>query len=282
MKRYIFLFSVVVSLFACTEDSIVPSEPGLVIEGYIENDGYPVVIVTRSLPVSSKKQNLNDIKDYLVRWAKVSVIHGTDTVVLTGKYDKGYFPPYVYTTGRMRGKVGETYKLEVEYDGQLAYATTTITSPPRVDGYKIEKCQDSDTLYQIRALMKADVGSANYYQFFARVGASNRQFLASFLGGYNDSISTGAYEVPVYRGHQSKEKDYVPYFSVNDTVAVKCCCLDEQEYAFWKAYIASEYLSGGAMLSASDNLPSNIVGGTGYWFGYGSVTSYFVIKDYEK
>lgn len=266
-------------LFSCTEDAVTPADPSLVVEGYIEDGGYPVVMVTKSMPITSKKQNLNDLSEYLVRWAKVSVISGEDTVILTGRYDKGYFPPYIYTTGRMRGQAGRTYELLVEYDGMAAHATTTITAPPRVEGFKVEKCLDSDTLYQIKALMSATEGKALNYQFFSRVGNSVKQYSASFLGGYNDSVTTGTYEVPIYRGHKFTTEDYTPYFSVNDTVAVKCCQLDEAGYRFWKAYMASEFLSGGAMLSVSNNLPSNIVGGTGYWFGYGSTTSYFIIKD---
>ena len=269
-------------LFSCTEDPIIPTESSLVVEGYIENDGYPVVMLTKNMPISTKKQNLNDLEKYLVRWAKVSVINGEDTVVLTGKYDKGYFPPYIYTTGQMRGVTGGTYKLLVEYDGMVAYATTTITETPKVEGFKVERCLENDTLYQIKAVMAAKESKATNYQFFSRVGNSSKQFLASFLGGYNDSIATDIYEVPIYRGHKFMTEHYTPYFSVNDTVAVKCCRLDNVEYDFWKAYMASAFLGNGAMLSVSNNLPSNIVGGTGYWFGYGCVTSYFIIKDSVK
>lgn len=281
MKRTTFLLLVPL-LFSCTEDSIIPAASSLVVEGYIEDGGCPVVMVTKNMPITSKKQNINDLGEYLVRWAKVSVICGADTVVLTGKYDKGYFPPYIYTTGRMRGQAGCTYKLLVEYGGMEASATTTVTEPPRVDGFKVEKCADNDTLYQIKAVMAAMEGKARNYQFFSRVGNSSKQFSASFLGGYNDSVATGTYEVPIYRGRKFMAEDYTPYFTVNDTVAVKCCQLDDVEYSFWKAYMASEFLSGGAMLSVSSNLPSNIVGGTGYWFGYGSATSYFTIRDSVK
>lgn len=273
------LLLLLLQFLSCTEDPITPAASSLVVEGYIEDGGRPVVMVTKSMPITTKKQNLNDLEKYLVRWAKVSVINGRDTVVLTGRYDKGYFPPYIYSTARMRGQAGGTYKLLVEYDGTVACATTTITAPPLVEGFKVEKCLDSDTLYQIKAVMAAEEGKASNYQFFSRVGSTTKQFTASFLGGYNDSITSGIYEVPVYRGRTFTAEDYTPYFSVNDTVAVKCCRLDDVELDFWKAYMASAFLANGAMLSVSNNLPSNIVGGTGYWFGYGSTTSYFIIKD---
>lgn len=280
--RKIILSLFAFALLSCSEDVFTPSESSLVIEGYIESDGYPVVIVTRTMPVTTDEISVNEVKDYLVRWAKVSVINREDTVILTGMYDNGYFPPYIYTTSRLKGKVGESYELIVEYKDMCAHAKTTITSVPKVNEYKIEKCQDSDTLYQIKAVMTADDGHPNYYQFFSRVGGQQRQFLASFLGSFTDSVATGRFEIPIYRGHHLLNKDYSPYFSERDSVAVKCCHLDEYEYNFWKAYMESEYLSGAAMLSTSTNLPTNIIGGTGYWFGYGSTTSYFVVKDYIK
>lgn len=266
-------------LCACADDSLPNAQSGLVVEGFIENEGFPVVMVTRSLPVSTDKRNLHNLDDYLVKWAKVSVVNREDTVILTGMFDKGYLPPYIYTTGRMRGKVGETYKLIVEYDGMTACATTTITVPPQVEGYTVEKCEGNDTLYQIKARMKAEKDDAAYYQFFTRVGGDRKQFLASFLGNYSDSVVAGSYEMPVYRGHQSMTHDYTPYFLATDTVAVKCCRLDETEYNFWKTYTSSLHLSGAAMMSTTDNIPSNILGGSGYWFGYGSTTSYFIISD---
>ncbi len=269
-------------ILSCSEYCFVPEDSHLVIEGYIENDGYPVVMVSRTMPVTSDERNINSLGDYIVRWAKVSIINRNDTVILTGKYDKGFFPPYIYTTSRLKGKVGETYKLLVEYHDKSANATTTITSVPEVDKYIVERCKDNDTLYQIKAIFTTKSNTRNYYQFFSRVGADSKQYLASFLGSFYDEASGDSMEIPVYRGHHILNGNYTPYFSVNDTVAVKCCHLDDFAYNYWKTFIESQYLSGAAMFATTTNMPTNIVGGIGYWFGYGSTTSYFVIKDYAR
>ena len=284
--RHLFLFFFFCFLLSCTEDELTTPDSMLAIEGWIENGGYPVVMVTKTLSIGSEEYNLNNLQDYIVKWAKVSVIHNKDTVVLIGKYDKGYFPPYIYTTGRMRGKVGETYKLLVEYKGLYATAITTIPSPPKVERYKVEKCADSDTLYQIKACMDLTDHPEDYYQFFVKVGSKRKQYLAAFLGYLDSSSSKQTVEFPVYRGHEAamlnQGRPYTPYYLKNDTVAVKCCKVDKIGYDFWKTYNETEYLSGAAILATTSNLPTNIVGGTGYWFGYGATTSYFIIKDYVK
>ncbi len=281
MRKTIF-FIFLLAILSCTENCFVPEDSSLVVEGYIENDGYPVVLVSKTMPITSEERSLKSLEDYIVKWAKVSIINGNDTVILTGKYDKGFFPPYIYTTSHLKGKVGETYKLIVEYKEKTAKATTTITSVPNVKKYVIERCIDNDTLYQIKAIFTTKSTTRNYYQFFSRVGTSSKQYIASFLGGFYDDTSGESMEIPVYRGHHILNHDYTPYFSIHDTVAVKCCHLDDFAYNYWNTCTESQSLSEAAMLSTTNNLPTNIEGGIGYWFGYGSTTSYFIIKDYAS
>ena len=69
--------------------------PEIVVEGWIEDGGFPVVMVTTSVPVSSEYEKWDSLEDHLVRWAKVTVSDGENEVVLTGKMDRNYFPPYI-------------------------------------------------------------------------------------------------------------------------------------------------------------------------------------------
>lgn len=96
MRKLLFLISVM-GLFtaSCDISQDSPDVPsGLVVEGWIEDGGFPIVLLTRSMPVNEEYLDPDTLNDYLVKWAKVSVTDGNDTVVLTGKYDKGYFPPF--------------------------------------------------------------------------------------------------------------------------------------------------------------------------------------------
>ena len=77
-------------LAACDSDyGITLQQPALVVEGWIEDGGFPVVILSQTIPVSKGSQNMNDLIDYVIRWAKVTVSDGTDSVALIGKYDDG-------------------------------------------------------------------------------------------------------------------------------------------------------------------------------------------------
>lgn len=83
-------------LQSCTVDYFVDNKSEIVVEGWIEDNKPPMVILSKTLTLSDEYQSLTDLRDYIVTWAKVSVSDGVDTVVLTGKYDPGYFPPYIY------------------------------------------------------------------------------------------------------------------------------------------------------------------------------------------
>ncbi len=268
-------------LIGCTDDSdrTETDASTLIVEGWIEEGGFPVVILTRSLSVSTEYQSIDSLSDYIVRWAKVTVSDGEDSVVLTGKYDKGYFPPYIYTTSRIRGKAGNTYHLTAEYRDMRATAQTTIPNTPGRCSFRVERCEDSDTLFQIRVRLVDNPQEKNYYQLFTRVGTNTKQYQASYLGSIDDEVLGKETDVMVFRGHQLKEKDYNPYFLLDDTVSVKLSQVDETSFRIWDSYIKMQSLSSNMFFSTSSDIETNIIGGYGYWCGYDAVTDYIVVRD---
>lgn len=280
MKRIIISLMLLLLLAACDKDYGLTGQSGshIVVEGWIEDGGFPVVIVSRSFPVVTEYEETESLSDYLVRWAKVTVSNGTDSVVLTGKYDEGYFPPYVYTTGRMRGEAGKSYTVTVEYRDYYATATTTIPPAPGNCDFRVERCADNDTMFQIKAVFQDNPNEKNYYQFFTRVGSTTKQYQASYLGTFDDAVLAPVTETPVYRGHQLKF-DYTPYYKLRDTVAVKFAHIDETSFRVWDSYTKTLSLSKNMFLSTNTNMITNIVGGYGYWCGFSAITHYFVIRD---
>lgn len=265
-------------LSACDGDYMPVQDSHLVVEGWIEDNGYPTVIVTRSIPLFEHYVSADSLSSYIVRWAKVTVYCDGDSVVLTGKYDSGYYPPYIYTTSGMRGEAGKTYSLKVEYKDMTATAITTIPSRPDVQQFKLEKCQNSDTLYQAKVVFADNKSEKNYYQLFAKVGANNKQYLASYLGSLDDAILGDTTEIAIYRGHEVLSlMEYTPYFMPNDTLSVKLSHIDEVSYHFWDDYIKTLSNSKNPFMSPYKSIRSNIVNGSGYWCGMNSVKSYFII-----
>lgn len=281
MRKLLILISVISLLTAsCDDEYDTPAvSSSLVVEGWIEDGGFPVVMLTQSMPVNREYLDPSTLNDYLVKWAKVAVTDGQDTVLLTGKYDKGYFPPYIYTTSRMRGISNHTYTLIVEYGDLCATATTTIPLRPLNGSFTVERCSGSDTLYQIIAHFQDDPSAKNYYQFFSRVGTASKQYLASYLGSIDDAVLGISTDVPVYRGHRFSVEDYTPYYKLTDTVSVKFSQVDETSYRFWDEYTKTLSLSGNMFLSSNVNITSNVKGAIGYWCGLASITHHIVIAD---
>lgn len=267
-------------LTACDDGDITVDTPqSLVVEGWIENGEFPVVIITKTLPVTTEYQNLNDLSDYLVRWAKVTVSDGEQSVVLTGLYDESYYPPYIYTTSHLRGELGKTYTLTVEYEGQTLTSTTTIpASLPVVDHYQVVPCEGSDNQYQIQAYFHDNPNEKNYYLFFTKMGLESNHYLASYLGAVDDAMISTDVEYPVYRGNRYDNDEYTPYFEAGEIVSVKLAHVDQSTFNFWDQYTKAQSLTSNMFLSTSTSLPSNIQGGVGYWSGFASVSSYLEIR----
>ena len=267
-------------LLSCSGDYLPEQNDELVVEGWIEDNGFPVVILTKNINISNKYQSLDSLSSCIVRWAKVTVSDGEKSVVLTGSYTKGYTPPYIYTTSHYRGEAGKTYQLTVEYGDFHATATTTIPKTQKIDELTVERCAQSDTLYQISLRYNDDEAEQNYYQIFTRVGGRDvRQYLAAYLGTIDNRVVKPKTKIPVYRGRDINTLDYTPYYTINDTVAVKFAHIDSTSYNFWYDYTRNLTTAGNMFFATAASLRSNIIGGTGYWCGMGSDIKYVAIRD---
>lgn len=267
-------------LLSCSGDYLPEQNDELVVEGWIEDNGFPVVILTKNINISNKYQSLDSLSSCIVRWAKVTVSDGEKSVVLTGRYMKGYTPPYIYTTSHFRGEAGKTYLLTVEYGDFHATATTTIPNTQKIDELTVERCAQSDTLYQISLRYNDDEAEQNYYQIFTRVGGREvRQYLAAYLGTIDNRVVKPKTKIPVYRGRDINTLDYTPYYTINDTVAVKFAHIDSTSYNFWYDYTRNLTTAGNMFFATAASLRSNIIGGTGYWCGMGSDIKYVAIRD---
>lgn len=271
------------SIFVCCDEEYHESHSvALVVEGTIEDGGFPIVTLTKSLHISSEYQDISDLSDFIVKWAKVTVSDGTDEVVLTGKYDDRYFPPFVYTTGRMKGEAGKKYKLIVEYKDYHAESTTTIPQSPSIDGFEVKTCEGNDTLYQVNISFHDDKKAKSYYQVFTRVGTDTKTYNAAYLGSFDsDNIKEHA-TVSATRGWKLKQENYTPYFLKSDTVSVKFARVDSISFNFWNDYSKSLSFSNNMFMPMKTNIRSNIEGGLGYWCGMGVDVINVIIAEHER
>lgn len=264
-------------LHSCSEDPFSAQEPQLVVEGWIDEGGAPVVFVTTSVPFSSTSDTDYDMTNHLVRWAKVTVSDGDTTVVLTGKFMKRYTPSYGYTTGEMFGCSGRTYRLTVDYESYHAEAVTTIPPHASISYFEKMPCAESDTLYELRAYIGHSPTSANNalapsvegYKFFVMRKGKDTYYQSCNMGLYAASRLQSGASLPVFQAHRYAVKDYTPYFSLRDTLYVKLATVDAASYRFWQSYEESVSLSRTPFFSSGNNLHGNLHGALGYWCGYG-------------
>lgn len=267
---------VCIILFSCDKHKDNVIEPQLVVEGWIETDGFPIVLIGKTLPISNSSQ---DINNYVVQWAKVSISDGDTTIILTGGYDNTYLPPYKYTTYKMTGKAGKTYHIDVEYRGLHASATTTIPEVPQIDSVR-SVCCDNDTSYFIKAYFKDNPSQKDYYVMFSK-RSTDKVYLFPFLGAITDENQNENISANIYRGtdyYSSIQRENEMYFKKGETVQIKVCHVDENSYLFWKSYSDLKNFSSNMFFPYSKNLESNIIGGKGYWCGYGTAQRTLIIK----
>ena len=255
-------------LFSCSQDEYDSAEPMLVVEGWIDAGGFPKVILTKTIPVSDKEHKLDDLGEYLIKWAKVTISDGERSVVLTGKYSPDYFPPYIYTTGEMRGEAGKTYYLTVQYEDFYATAETTIPAKVKVEGF--EAGYEND-VYRIKALIDDNPLENNWYKFFIRVFERDSMYLSSNFAVIDDKDYLFPCNIPVELGKSpiyDSDRSYV--LTEKDRVIIKFAQIDSVAYSFWDNYKNLVELGQNAFFRYSSSLPTNITGGVGYWFGYGA------------
>ena len=273
------LFCLLTMIAACDADYTPEAKSGMVVEGWIDEGGFPVVILTKNVTLSNQYQKVDSLEQYLIRWAKVTVSDGEKEVILTGKYDPKYFPPYIYTTGNMRGESGKTYTLNIEYYNIHAYAKTTIPARHLIKKLAVTPCNDTGTLFQVKLNIDTENEHNAYYQIFTREGERNRLFIASYLGCINGESLNGNVDIPVYRSHKlASGKKYTPYFYLYDTLAIKLARIDAESYKFWSDYSRNLTLANNLFMAPTQNIHSNIKGATGYWCGMGADIKYIIIK----
>ena len=131
--RNIGLLGVFLLLFftSCKKDLPIEAatpKQQLVVEGYIEQDRYPRVYLTKTSPYFQKIDSMAMWK-LLGSVGKVTIATKSDTEVLTLRSNFKQFPPFYFEGTEIKGKVGEEYHLKVELHGKVYTSKTTITPP---------------------------------------------------------------------------------------------------------------------------------------------------------
>jgi hypothetical protein len=266
-------------LSGCAEVELPQSAPQIVVEGWIE-DGYnPIVMLITTVPIGESVTDLKELEKFVINWGKVTISDGENSVVLTGRRDDDYFPPYIYTTSSMTGQAGKTYTITVEYSGRTVTAQTTIPGDAPLEYIKVVASEENPDNFQLVGGLKDNRNSKDYYKFFVKVSGKDSTYVSSFLGLTDDAVlqdNTEIAELPINNGSRRSDQRMTTYFSAEDRVIVKFCTLDQTSWQYWNDFEEIQSLSRNPFFPVSTSIRSNVKGGLGYWAGYGS--RYYVVS----
>jgi hypothetical protein len=278
----IIFFSPVLLLVAtsCNENleyNVQDPDDMIVIDGWIENDQYAKVLLTRNTPYFSSLDSAS-LRELVLSRAKVTLTDGERSEILTLRRNNDYFPPFVFTGSEIRGEVGKTYTLTAEYGGRLASGSTTIPAPVILDTiyYVNKQNTDSGTIY---LEFRDPPFEKNYYRILTKILGMDPNYYSSMIMAISDEFFSGQeFGFTIYRGQRS----YISagtneYFKIGDTVSIKFCTIDEAHYDFWSSFQDEILNTGNPFASSLSVIKSNIKGdGLGIWGGYG-VSHYMMI-----
>jgi len=250
----------------------------LVVEGWIEEGQSPMVILTRAVDLSLPSPSFDD---FVEKWARVSVFDGDIRYVLTGRINHGYTPSFVYTSARLKGEVGHTYRLFVETETDTLEAVATMLPAPDLMPLEaVHADGQPDSLYAVRARIDGAVPRDGLYKMFARAQPGEDRFYGSFMGTFRAVDYDSVAGITVTRGIHSmySDEEFSHFYTVGTRVTVKICSLQPEIYDFWRTYDNCVSLSQNLFFSFAGDCPSNISGALGYWAAYGASSRTIVIK----
>jgi len=262
-------------LTACTE--LATDKDELVVEGWICQDSHPVVLIHQSYAINNPEHAGNEglsfeeiMQQQLIVWGRVVIDDGDEQIVLTGRLDTLYTPPFVYTTAHMKGEVGKTYRITVDYEDYHGTAYSTIQPPISVDSISIKLEPNTQTSHITAYLSHLPPDS--YYLVEYRT-QQEHQFTICPLGtASTEQVKDGILSINILsqNSEQNAMSSAAHHFETdNKTYIIRLIHINHEQYTYFSALVNQLASQGMYFMSAYRNLPTNIDGGIGYWAGFG-------------
>ncbi|MDR1458967.1 MAG: DUF4249 domain-containing protein [Bacteroidales bacterium] len=287
-KHTIIIYALFILLSGCETPislTIPNKENTKIIEGWIENDGTPVVIISRSLSYYSTingESLLSSVDTNAI--VKVSDDMGKTEQLIRGfsnDHFLGVLGKAYVGNGTVKGIPGHSYTLYVESDGNIYTAQTTIPlNTVQIDSFGLFR-QFTDTTASLRVFFTDRANSYDCYRFFLMIKDLDLHYSQIFSGTFDDLTFNGlsaSYEMMrspqsnLSLSGQSKEERenyYRSTFRVGDTVYVKSTLTDKATQEYWFP-LQTDISMGMNPFLTPGTYPTNIQGEnvSGIWSGY--------------
>lgn len=248
----------------------------MVVEGIIETDKYPEVILTRSLNYF-RQISVDQLQNAFVHNATITVSDGTRTMQLkefykdtTSRVRWYYYTADTTQADVFEGKRGQNYTLRIAVEGKTYEAVTNIPGQGMtIDSTWSVKNSKDPNLVKLMARITDPAQRGNYVRYKAsRQGGVFRPGINSTI---DDQIVNGtSFNIMLEAGHdrtQNINYDTYGYFKPGDSVRIWFGNVDKATYDFWRT-LDFAYATNGNVFSSPLQVRGNIPGALGYWGGY--------------
>ena len=297
------LIALLIVLVSCTKEvqiDIPGYEEQLVVDGRIDTDGFPIVILSTTQNIYAP----TDLSAYLssiISNATVSVNDGTNTFQLQAMTisdlpdeskkrvaemlsiefnEVSFLPISVFSTtdpGAI-GITGKSYSLNVNWNGKSYNGTTYLLTPVQLDNVYWKADAQNNSFGSCMARLSDPSNDINCYKWepmnitvqndgkpkdviFRHRG--NPYFSDQFFNGL-----TFEFETRYPKADTTFPEGYHKFYKLGDTVLIKLSRLDSKVYEFFEKKDAQQS-NAGSPFATPVNVPSNITGGAlGVWAGY--------------
>lgn len=277
MRKILLYIIICAAAAACTESFDEP-ERKLVLEAWIDTDGYPVALLTETFSPGSSA----NVSDIVVKWGKVSISDGTDTIVMTGSYSADYFPPYRYFNYTMEGKPGKTYTISAEYDGMTVSARARMAQPTPIDSIVVSNIEGEDSLKSGMLYFTAPEDCPAYYYLTVRnlIDHTNTQPGLAMLSTTEVTEPAKKVSIPIYNPKNHVDStSYVANLMVGQNLEIKLCRVEREIYEFWHDYDNYVMFGNSQFISNQGSLRGNIENGFGIFSVQATSTSYIKVEN---
>lgn len=264
-KHIIACLCILLCLFSCRHEEVDNSQ--MVVEGWIAEGEHPVVLLHRSYDLSQEHEGTfaDVMGEQMIIFGRVAISDGEQTVVLTGKVDTNYMPPYIYTTVFMQGEAGKTYHLQADYRTYSASAQTSIpNSHAKIDSISIGA---GNITYPVMTAYLSGMEVGEHYALLATT-TPRGQYRICPLSTIKARTESTAMDIKYdYATSGLMSGIGTPDQREYDTLYVQLAHIGQHEHAIWDAFAAQSMTQGIFFMQMYSNIPTNINGGNGYWCG---------------
>ena len=301
--RIIILFISFSLFLSCSKEvkiDILGFASQLVVDGTIETNGNPLVLLSQSANIYSET-NLSSYLNNFITNADVKVVHGVDTFnlapmnigdlplasqkklaeMLEIEYNEVILLPIiVYSNLELIATANSSYELIIVYNSKTYKSTTFIPLPSNLDdiywkpeisnpmyGKSWARLSDNSTQYDAYKweVKRINKNSDNHDLDSIFRKTNGAYFDDRFFNGQSFDFT---YDNPLKRKDSTHLKEYRRYFRMGDSVVIKFSKMDLNTFTFFQKKSA-QLSSNGNPFGSPINITSSISGGAlGIWAGF--------------